>query len=158
MLARVAAALLTVACLPRVASQRNADVSAEEKRIVTLVANAAALIAKSGGETAFREFRKPNSEWFHDDTYLFAYDMDLNVLLNPAFPEREGRNLADHRDAAGKAVHEEIRAVVKANAAGWVDTVIAQPGSSTPAKKRVYVMAVMIDGKPGIIGSGFYHR
>ena len=124
---------------------------------MTQVTNAARLIEKSGREAAFREFRKPNREWFHDDTYLFAYDMDLYVLLNPAFPEREGRNLADHRDAVGKAVHEEIRGVVKANAAGWVDTVIAQPGSSTRAKKRVYVMAVTIDGRPGIIGSGFYY-
>jgi cytochrome c len=157
MLSRVAAAVLTVACLAPAASQHNAAVSADERRIVALVSKAAALIERSGREAAFREFRKPNSEWFHDDTYLFAYDMDLNVLLNPAFPDREGRNLAAHRDATGRAVHEEIRAVVKANAAGWVDTIIAQPGRSTPAKKRVYVMAVTIDGKPGIIGSGFYH-
>jgi signal transduction histidine kinase len=157
MLEPITATLLTVACLTPAPSQHKADMSAEERRVVTLVTKAAALIEKSGGETAFREFRKANSEWLHDDTYLFAYDMELNVLLNPAFPEREGRNLANHRDAVGKAVHEEIRAVVKANAAGWVDTVIAQPGSSTPAKKRVYVMAVTIDGKPGIIGSGFYH-
>ena len=153
----VAAALLTFACLAPAASQHTADSSAEEKRIVTLVTSAAALIEKRGRETAFREFRTPNSEWFHDDTYLFAYDMDLNVLLNPAFPEREGRNLADHRDARGKAIHQEIRAVVRANAAGWVDTVIARPGSGKPAKKRVYVMAVTIDGRPGIVGSGFYH-
>ena len=84
--------------------------------------------------------------------------MDLNVLLNPAFPEREGKNLAGHRDETGKAVHDEIRAVVTAKRVGWVDTVIAQPGSRRAAKKRVYAVAVMIDGKPGIIGSGFYPR
>ena len=157
MFERIAAAILTVAWLAPAPSQHNPDVSAEERRIVALVTNAAALIEQRGREAAFREFRKSDSEWFHDDTYLFAYDMGLNVLLNPAFPEREGRNLADHRDAVGNAVHENIRAVVKANGAGWVDTVIAKPGSSTPAKKRVYVMAVTIDGKPGIIGSGFYY-
>ena len=113
------------------------------------------LSKKAAGIPPFESFA--NQAANGDDTYLFAYDMDLNVLLNPAFPEREGRNLADHRDAVGKAVHQEIRAVVKANGAGWVDTVIAQPGSGTPAKKRVYVMAVTIDGKAGIIGSGFYH-
>lgn len=106
------------------------------------------------GELA--EFRKPRSEWFDDDTYVFAYDMDLNVLLNPAYPEREGRNLAGQHDAAGKAVHDEIRAVVTASRAGWVDTVIARPGSATPARKRVYVRSVTIDGRPGIIGSGYY--
>lgn len=38
------------------------------------------------------QFREPDSEWFHDDTYLFAYDMELNVV--PAFSEREARNPA----------------------------------------------------------------
>jgi methyl-accepting chemotaxis protein len=92
------------------------------------------------------------------DTYLFAYDIDLNVLLNPAFPEREGRNLAGQHDANGHAVHDEIRAVVTTNHAGWIDAVIARPGSTVPARKRVYVVAVSMDGKPGILGSGFYPR
>jgi len=157
MATRISLALLIVVCLAPLAAQRSPDASAEETRIKTLVTRAAALVERSGRDAAFREFRTPKSDWFHDDTYLFAYDMDLNVLLNPAFPEREGRNLAEHRDAAGKAVHEEIRAVVKAHSAGWVETVIARPGFSTPAKKRIYVMAVTIDGKPGIIGSGFYY-
>jgi signal transduction histidine kinase len=151
-------ALLAVACVASVLAQQPNNASDEEKRVVALVAKAAAAVESRGRVAAFAEFRKPDSDWFHGDTYLFAYDMDLNVLLNPAFPEREGKNFAGHRDETGKPVHDEIRAVVKANRAGWVDTVIAQPSSRRAAKKRVYAVAVMIDGRPGIIGSGFYPR
>jgi cytochrome c len=45
-------------------------------------------------KAAFAEFRKKDSEWFHGNTYLFAYDMNANVLLNPAFPRREGTNVS----------------------------------------------------------------
>ena len=99
---------------------------------MALVTRAAALVESRGKAAAFAEFRKPDSEWFHGDTYLFAYDLDLNVLLNPALPEREGRNLGGQHDASGNAVHDEIRAVVKAHGAGWVNSVIAQPTSRLP--------------------------
>ena len=118
---------------------------------MALVTRAAALVESRGKAAAFR---KPDSEWFHGDTYLFAYDLDLNVLLNPALPEREGKG--GQHDASGNAVHDEIRAVVKAHGAGWVNSVIAQPTTRSPARKRVFVVAVTIDGKPGILGSGFY--
>lgn len=152
----VTLAALALTCIAPAVAQHAKPQSAEEIRTIALVNRAAGLLERRGKTLAFAEFRKPNSEWFHDDTYLFAYDMELNVLLNPAFPEREGRNLAGQHDATGKAVHDEILSVVTANRAGWVDSVIARPGSTTPARKRVYVVSVMIDGRPGILGSGFY--
>jgi len=151
----VTLAALALMCIPAIA-QHAMPQSAEETRTITFVKRAADLLEHRGKTSAFAEFRKPDSEWFHGDTYLFAYDMDLNVLLNPAFPEREGRNLGGQHDATGRAVHDEIRSVVMATGAGWVDSVIARPGSSTPARKRVYVVSVTIDGRPGILGSGFY--
>lgn len=63
--------------------------SVKAKQIEALVIKAAALIDKNG-KAAFVEFRKKDSEWFHGDTYLFVYDLKANVLLNPAFPQREG--------------------------------------------------------------------
>jgi hypothetical protein len=86
--------------------------SENARRTEALVNKAAALIERQGKAAAFRELRRNGSEWFTGDTYFFAYDMDLNVLLNPAFPEREGRNLSGHRDGNGRAVHDEIRRVI----------------------------------------------
>src|SRR5271167_1491348 len=69
----------------------------QAKKVETLVNNAATLVDKEG-KAAFAEFRKKDSEWFHGDAYIFAYDMKGNVLLNPAFPQREGMNIVGGKD------------------------------------------------------------
>ncbi len=68
-----------------------------------LVDRAAALVDRNG-KAAFAEFRKKDSRMVvHGSTYLFAYDMKGNVLLNPAFPEREGTNVTG-RGTLGQAL------------------------------------------------------
>jgi cytochrome c len=71
-------------------SQQSPPSSEKAKQIEALVNKAAAMVDEQG-KAAFIEFRKRGSEWWSGDTYLFAYDPNLNVLLNPAFPEREGK-------------------------------------------------------------------
>jgi len=130
--------------------------SAQARQTEDLVNKAAALVASKGKAAALAEFRTAGSEWFNGNTYLFAYDMQLNVLLNPAFPQREGTNAHGLRDPNGKYVHDEFVKVVKAKGSGWVDTVFPRPGDHKVVKKWDYVKAVSFDGAPGIIGSGFY--
>ena len=81
-------------------SQQAPPPSEEAKQTEALVDKAAALIDKNG-KAAFIEFRKKDSEWFHGTTYLFAYDLKGNVLLNPALPKREGTNVMGQKDAKG---------------------------------------------------------
>ena len=69
--------------------QKSPPTSEQAKKIEAMVNNAAALV-ETKGKTAFSEFRTRDSEWWFGNTYLFAYDKDMNVLLNPAIPEREG--------------------------------------------------------------------
>src|SRR5262245_51445056 len=75
-------------------SQEAPPPSEQAKAVETLVTRAAALVEKDGKTAAFAEFRKKDSEWLHGETYLYAYDREGNVLLNPAFPKREGTNIA----------------------------------------------------------------
>jgi signal transduction histidine kinase len=82
--------------------------------------------------------------------------MNLNVLLNAAFPAREGKNMHGQTDANGKKMHDEFVKVVRAKGAGWVDYMFPKPGQTQPSRKWAYVTAVTIDGIPGIIGAGFY--
>jgi cytochrome c len=70
-------------------SQQSPPTSEQAKKVEALVNKAAALVERQGKE-AFSEFRKRDSEWWFGITYVFAYDTNLNVLLNPAFPNREG--------------------------------------------------------------------
>lgn len=135
-------------------SQPAPPASAEARRIVALVERAAALVGREG-RAAFPEMRRRGSEWWDGQTYVFAYDDDLNILLQPAVPAREGTNPGAERDANGKAFHEELRRVARTGA-GWVDYMLPRPGQTQPSNKWSYVRAVTIDGKPGFVGAGFY--
>lgn len=111
--------LSSATAFPAVAQQAPPD-SPQAKAIVALVEKAAALVERQGKAGAFTEFRKKGSEWFTGNTYLFSYDMKANVLLNPAFPEREGTNVAGGKDATGKLFHDEIIKAAE-RGSGWVD-------------------------------------
>ena len=92
--------------------------SEESRQIEALVDKAAALIESQGKAAAFAQFRKRDSEWWFGNTYLFVYDRDMNVLLNPAFPAREGTNVHGQTDANGKPMHDEFMKVVRSQGAG----------------------------------------
>ena len=146
----ISAALMLASC-----ASTQPPYSSEAKRIEALVNKAAALV-ESQGKSAFTEFRVRNSEWWSGNTYLFAYDQNLNVLLNPAFPQREGTNPRGEKDSSGKAFHDEFLKVAQTKGAGWVDYMFPKPGQTQPSQKWSYVKAVTIDGTPAIIGAGFY--
>jgi len=146
----------TVTIATPVWCQNAAPQSEESIRIETLVNDAVALVEKQGKAAAFSQFRTRNSKWWLGNTYLFAYDQNLNVLLNPAFPKREGTNVHGQTDANGKPMHDEFLTVVRQKGSGWVDYVFPKPGESKPSRKWTYVKGVNFDGTPGLIGAGFY--
>ncbi len=136
-------------------SQQAPPPSEQAKQTKALVDKAAALIDKDG-KAAFTEFRKKDSEWFHGATYLYAYDLKGNVLLNPAFPAREGTKVTGQKDAKGKLFHNEIIKTAETKGSGWVDYMFPKPGQTEPSQKWAYVRKVTINGIPGLIASGFY--
>ena len=148
-------AVAAVAATSTASPQPAPPTSEQAKRIEAMVNKAAALVEKQG-KAEFAEFRRPDSEWWFGNTYVFAYDQKLNVLLNPAFPKREGTNLQGQKDGNGKAFHDEFLKVVQTKGSGWVDYMFPKPGQTQPSQKWSYVKAVQIDGTPGIIGAGFY--
>jgi cytochrome c len=137
-------------------SQQSPPPSEQVKKIEALVDKAAALV-NSKGKAAFAEFRKEGSEWWFGETYLFAYDMNLNVLLVAAFPQNEGKSQKGKTDSNGKLYHDEfVKAAQSPKGSGWVDYMFPKPGQTQPSRKWSYVKAVNIDGTPGLIGAGFY--
>ncbi len=96
--------------------------------------NKAAALVDEQGRAALDEFRKRDSEWW-SDTYLFGYDMNLNVLLNTAFPKREGTNAHGEKDANGVFFHDEFVKVVQTNGSGWVAYMFPKPGQAQPSQK-----------------------
>lgn len=138
-----------------VQSQEAPPRSDQAKQIEDLVNRAAALVDQRG-RAAFDDFRKRDSQWWFGNTYLFAYDDHLNVLLNPAFPKREGTNPHGEKDANGKMFHDEFLKMVQTSGAGWVDYMFPKPGQTRPSHKWSYVKGFKADGASGLIGAGFF--
>jgi cytochrome c len=151
----VCIALATMAMVNPVSSQLSPPTAEQTKRIEAMVNKAAALV-ETQGRAAFSEFRKRDSEWWSGNTYLFVYDKDMNVLLNPAFPKREGTNVHGDKDVNGKLFQDEFMKVIHSKGSGWVDYMFPKPGQTQPSRKWSYVNAVKIDGTTGLIGAGFY--
>jgi signal transduction histidine kinase len=150
-------ALACLAMTDSAHAQEGPPPSAQAERIEDLVNRAAALV-DARGRAAFAEFRKHDSEWWYGTTYLFAYDDHLNVLLNPAFPNREGTNPRGEKDSAGKMFHDEFLKVVQTEGAGWVDYMFPKPGQKQPSHKWSYVKGFKADGMAGLIGAGFFEQ
>jgi signal transduction histidine kinase len=136
-------------------SQEAPPPSDKAEQIKHLVDQAAHLVDQRG-RAAFDEFRKRDSRWWFGNTYLFAYDDHLNVLLNPAFPKREGTNPHGEKDANGKMFHDEFLKKVQASGAGWVDYMFPKPGQTKLSHKWSYVKGFKADGMTGLIGAGFF--
>ena len=136
-------------------AQSSPPASPKAEATEALVDKAAALI-DAKGRGAFSELRVNGTEWFHGDTYLFAYDLKGNVLLNPAFPGREGTNVSGQKDANGKLFHDAIIRTAETKGSGWVDYMFPKPGQAEPSQKWAFVKAVKIDGVQGLVASGFY--
>jgi cytochrome c len=148
-------ALVMMAMVNPVNAQQSPPTSEKSKQIEALVNRAAALI-ESKGKAVFSEFRKKDTEWFSGDTYLFVYDLKSNVLLNAAFPAREGTNTTGQKDANGKLFHHAFIEVAESKGSGWVDYMFPKPGQTEPSRKWAYVKAVKVDGVPSLVASGFY--
>ena len=151
--------LITVVCFSLVLAANSANSqssppnSDQAKRIQMLVDRAAEQV-NSKGKEAFSEFRKRGSEWFSGDTYIFAYAPDGTVVLNPAFPAREGHayhgektkgegfSRRDYEDRADKRIGMGRLLATEARA----DRTVAEVG---------YVKAVKAEGV-AVVGAGFF--
>jgi len=102
-----------------------------------MVKKAIAYIKKVGREKAFAEFRKPNGQFVDRDLYVIVTDVNgLNLAhLNP---KMNGKNLADIRDADGKAfVRERIELAKKQNS-GWTEYKFMNPQTKQVEQKSLY--------------------
>jgi len=135
-------------------SQQSPPNSEKAKQIEALI-NKAAAIVDTKGKAALSEFRERGSEWWSGDVYIFAYSPEGTVLLNPAFPAREGHAYHGETDKKGKPFHDELMKMAQTNGSGWVDYWLPKPGQTEPSQKWSYVKAVKADGV-ALVGAGFY--
>jgi signal transduction histidine kinase len=130
--------------------------SDKAEQVRNMVDKAAALI-KQKGRSAFDEFAQRDSEWFHDDIYLFIDSSDGTVWFHPVTPQLIGTNVWDRPDATGQFYFQhEARKVMLTQGSGWISYMYPKPGESTPSRKWGYIRKIEYMGQLGWVGSGVY--
>jgi signal transduction histidine kinase len=127
----------------------------ERAFVVDLVTNAVAEI-DARGQDAFTSFRDPKGPFMAKDAYIFVLDMDGVELVNPAFPNLEGRALLDYKDTQGRPVIRELIEMVQIHGSGWVDYTWPKPGESLSTRKSAYVSKAKLGTKTIAVGCGVY--
>jgi signal transduction histidine kinase len=108
------------------------------------------------GAAAFPLFKDAEGPFIVKDAYIFVFDRTGTDLVNPGFPNLEGRDLLDLEDADGKPVIREMFEVVEARGAGWVDYMWPKPGESVSTRKSAYVARAKLGNDWVLVGSGVY--
>lgn len=127
----------------------------ERAFVVDAVKDAIGRIEKEG-KAAFSLLRDPAGPFVVKDTYVFAIDMAGVDLVNPGFPNLEGRNLLDVKDTRGKLLIREMLDVVRTRGSGWVDYMWPRPGESVSTLKSAYVGGAKVGGELIAVGCGVY--
>jgi signal transduction histidine kinase len=127
----------------------------ERAFIVDLVEEAARMLNELG-RAGFERLRNDSDEFVFMDTYVFVVALNGVEYVNPAFPNLEGRNLLDYKDAAGKFLVQEMIDKTEEAASAWVGYFWPKPGSEEAVKKLAYVRRTGVDGETMVIGAGLY--
>lgn len=127
-----------------------------EKEFVVDMVNDAVEQIKKSKEAAYRLFHDPTGPFIVKDAYIFVIDNNGVDLVNPAFPNLEGRNILDVKDTNGKELIREMLNQVQASGSGWVDYMWPKPGDSISTQKSAYVSKVKLDGNWIMVGCGVY--
>lgn len=108
------------------------------------------------GAAAFPLFHDPKGPFIAKDAYIFVFDMQGIDLVNPGFPNLEGRKLMDLKDAHGKQLIREMFEVVQTGDSGWVDYMWPKPGESVSTQKSAYVSRAKMGDQWVLVGCGVY--
>ena len=127
----------------------------EKVFIIDLVNQAISLIEKQGLAT-LNAMREKSSEFTFADSYIFIKDDQGNELLNVAFPEYEGTNVANLQDANGKYYVREVLNTLKFEDDCWVEYMWPKPDKTTLSRKLAYERKIVVDDRTLIVGAGYY--
>ncbi|WP_440951580.1 cache domain-containing protein [Methanococcoides sp. FTZ1] len=130
--------------------------SAEEQYTMSQV-NAAIELIEEKGELAFPEFREADSEWFHDDFYIFIWKTDGLRVVYPPDPSGEGQYMNELVDFNDKPIGQiYIDIALSEEGEGWVDYSWPKPGEEDPLMKHTFIKRASIGNETYLLGSGYY--
>jgi signal transduction histidine kinase len=127
-----------------------------EKAFVVDLVTAAVGRIEEKGEAAFPLLHDPTGPFIAKDAYVFVFDANGVDLVNPAFPNLEGRNLLDLKDTQGKQLVREMLELVRTRGSGWVDYMWPKPGESVSTQKTAWVSRAKLRDRWVLVGAGAY--
>jgi methyl-accepting chemotaxis protein len=120
------------------------------------VQSAVDLLMTEGKQAAFKEFLNPASRYSFLNTFIWVTDEKGQALVDPAFPEKEGRDLTLFRDAIGRPVMKEIIERLRKEDEAWVQYLWPRPGAVATSRKLAYVKKVTVGEETLLVGSDFF--
>lgn len=120
------------------------------------VQGAVDLLKAEGKQAAFKEFLSPASRYSFLNTFIWVTDERGRALVDPAFPEQEGRDLTLFRDAIGRPVMKEIIDKLRKDDEAWVQYLWPRPGAVATSRKLAYVKKVRVGEETFLVGSDFF--
>jgi signal transduction histidine kinase len=127
-----------------------------EREFVVDAVNAAVAEIEKNGKQAFPVFHDPKGPFMAKDAYVFVIDPNGVEVVNPAFPNLEGRNLLDLKDTHGKPLVRDMFTVVQNEGSGWVNYMWPKPGESVSTQKSAYVRKAKLGEQWVLVGCGVY--
>jgi len=127
-----------------------------DKVFVIYNVDQAAKLLTQKGKDAFDEIRAISGPYRFMNSYIFIKDMKGNELFNAAFPELEGTNIMELKDADGQLFVKKELEILKNRDQCWNEYMWTKPGQEEPSLKRVFVKKALVDGEILIVGCGYY--
>jgi signal transduction histidine kinase len=127
-----------------------------ERAFVVDMVDAAVGQLEKHGKAAFPKFRDRTGPFLAKDAYIIVVEPSGVDLVNPAFPNLEGRNILDVQDTRGKLLVREMLGVVQKRGSGWVDYMWPKPGDNASTEKSTYVRRANVGGGWVLVGCGVY--
>lgn len=95
-----------------------------------------------------------NNLRFEGKNYIWINDLYGDIVLHPAKPELNGKNLLNMQDKAGNYLFKEVIAVSKKHGSGFVDYFWSKPGLEEPVEKSSFVK--LFEPWGWVLGTGAY--
>jgi len=126
----------------------------EQIEVRNQVREAIAFYETAGKSRTLSEINKPDGRFVNNGHYLFALDLEGNMLAHPVQKHLEGKNAIDLRDLFGKSFIRKIVDVAKTRGYGFTEYEWQVPATQESRHKTTFFERV--DGM--VLCCGFYNR
>jgi len=127
-----------------------------EKIFVVDIVDEVAELVRKDGRGSFPVLRDKAGEFNYLTTYVFVIDTSGTDLVNPAFPQHEGKNVLSLKDSSGKFFIRDMVAMLAGRDSGWTVYSWPKPRTIKPSVKETYVKKVKHGNEVFFVGSGIY--